>query len=169
MSLFLLHYTFTYPDDLSLVTSEDGFRHSDIIVLFPSDVALSFPDWMESHYLPSCTSKEDGAEVVHRPVTVIAVDAVWRHARRMASRLRELLPDVKHVQLTPEQMSVYMRKQSQPDRICTVEATALFLQQFGEDESVSESMIECVRINNAALRPRKQKQVIDESNILLSP
>jgi hypothetical protein len=91
-------------------------------------------------------------------LTVIAVDAVWRHARRMATRLRERLPDVRHVQLTPDQMSVYARKQTQPDRICTVEATALFLSLCGEAEATCEAMVECVRINNAALRPEAKPQ-----------
>ncbi|CAN0326594.1 unnamed protein product, partial [Ectocarpus fasciculatus] len=87
-----------------------------------------------------------------RPITVIVVDAVWRHARRMAVRLSELLPDVRHMQLTPEQLSIYMRKQSQADRICTVEAAALFLQLFGESEETTGAMIEGVRINNSALK-----------------
>lgn len=82
----------------------------------------------------------------------------------MACRLREILPTVRHVQLTPEQMSVYARKQSQPDRICTVEATALFLHQYGETEHDTDMLVECVKINNLALKqpalkPSKQKKV----------
>ena len=74
----------------------------------------------------------------------------------MAQRLRDLLPEVRHVQLTPEQMSVYARKQTQADRICTVEATALFLSHLGESETATEALVECVRINNAALRPKSK-------------
>lgn len=104
------------------------------------------------------------------PLTIIVVDAVWRHARRMAHRLLEILPNICHVQLTPEQMSVYARKQSQPDRICTVEATALFLFQYGESEENTDLLVECVKINNLALkqpalRPSKQNKL--KKNITL--
>ena len=137
----------------------------DTIVLFPSDIALSFPDWYNSKKSNSIEESHEtkGTERlvdddIRQPLTVIVVDAVWRHARRMALRLRDLLPTTKHVQLTPEQMSVYMRKQSQPDRICTVEATALFLQQFGESAETTEAMVESVRVNNRALKPVSTKR-----------
>jgi hypothetical protein len=156
-------------------------------VLFPSDYAISFPEWTDSVCIPSNagsdtttttgtasstttttpTTTTPSTTATPPPITVIVVDAVWRHARRMSYRLRALLPDVKHVQLTPEQMSVYMRKQSQPDRICTVEAAALFMQLLGESDSVTTAMVDCVRINNSALKPLatavKGKRHRDES------
>jgi hypothetical protein len=88
-------------------------------------------------------------------LTIIVVDAVWRHARKMTRHLSTLLPDVTRVQLTPEQFSVYARKQSQPDRICTLEATALFLSHCGEQKELCEQLIDCVKINNAALKRKK--------------
>jgi hypothetical protein len=40
------------------------------------------------------------------------------------------------------------------DRICTVEATALFLSHIGgADSAACAQLVECVRINNSALRP----------------
>lgn len=125
-------------------------------MLFPSDFAISYPEWIETVSTDKDALSASGItpSILYPPVlTIIVVDAVWRHARRMAHRLREILPDVRHVQLTPEQMSVYARKQSEPGRICTVEATALFLSLYGEDDSTTEAMVQCVRINNAALRP----------------
>lgn len=92
-------------------------------------------------------------------LTIIVVDAVWRHARKMAKHLLTLLPEVTRVQLSPEQFSVYARKQSQPDRICTIEALALFLSHCGEKQEECDRLIACVKINNAALK-RKGKDVI---------
>jgi hypothetical protein len=140
---------------------------NDVVVLFPSSSALSFPEWMEQRpqsFSPYDTHSSANETHSRSPLTVIVVDAVWRHARRMACRLREILPAVRHVQLTPEQMSVYARKQSQPDRICTVEATALFLYQYGETEHDTDMLVECVKINNLALKqpalkPSKQRKV----------
>lgn len=132
-------------------------------MLFPSEYAISFPDWIatvqadQAKVLAASPSpsefSSEFALAQETELTVIVVDAVWRHARRMATRLRERLPDVRHVQLTPEQMSVYARKQTQPDRICTVEATALFLSLCGEAEITCDAMVNCVRINNEALKP----------------
>jgi hypothetical protein len=132
-------------------------------ILFPSDVSLSQPEYMD--YCKDMrvdwreriqSSSESGAfDETGRPLTVIVVDAVWRHARKMAKHLQELIPSVPLVQLTPEQMSVYARKQTQPDRICTIEATALFLSQCGEDEGKCDQLVECVRINNQALKRKK--------------
>jgi hypothetical protein len=126
-------------------------------------MALSFPEWMEQRPLSIPSDSFARVPLLRPSLTVIVVDAVWRHARRMACRLREILPDIRHVQLTPEQMSVYARKQSQPDRICTVEATALFLFQLGESEHDTDSLVECVKINNLALKqpalkPSQQKK-----------
>jgi hypothetical protein len=41
----------------------------------------------------------------NRKLTIIVIDAVWRHARKMAKHLKRILPNVIRVQLTPEQMS----------------------------------------------------------------
>ena len=133
--------------------------HRDVVVLFPSKFAISFPEWIESIQQERMVGSSDtNSNIPSRsPLTVIVVDAVWRHARRMATRLRERLPDIRHVQLTPEQMSVYARKQSQPDRICTVEAAALFLSLYGEEESTTDAMVQCVKINNEAIRPPSNK------------
>ena len=131
------------------------------MVLFPSDFAMSFPDWMATVNADRAASMSPDAcnSTVYPPLlTVVVVDAVWRHARRMAQRLRDLLPTVRHVQLTPEQMSVYARKQSEPGRICTVEAAALFLLLCGEVEATTDAMVECVRINNRALRPPPKRE-----------
>ena len=81
----------------------------------------------------------------------------------MTKHLLTLLPDVTRVQLSPEQFSVYARKQSQPDRICTIEALALFLSHCGERQEECDRLIACVKINNAALK-RKNNDVITADN-----
>jgi len=166
---YLLLYVFTLTLTFQCHLFSDSVPHSNVIVLFPSDYAISFPDWIASLLAsginaPSgCLAGTAAALPPGTELTVIAVDAVWRHARRMATRLREILPKVRHVQLTPEQMSVYARKQTQPDRICTVEATALFLSLCGEQERTCEAMVECVRINNAALRPEAKTEPLHKA------
>jgi DTW domain-containing protein YfiP len=150
-------------------------KSDSVVVLFPSDKAISFWEFIDfrsaSQRQQGVTTDATGGDLNNfsSEMTIIAVDAVWRHARRMAKRLRELLPDVRHVQLTPEQMSVYARTQTQSDRICTVEATALFLSHLGESKAATNGLVECVRINNAALRPRAKNCTFDRSNCKIDP
>ena len=49
--------------------------------------------------------------------------------------------------------SIYKRTQSQADRVCTIEAIALLLLEMGEAQSVCDSLIEYVAVNNAAISP----------------
>merc|ERR1712232_78692 len=64
-----------------------------------------------------------------------------------------------HVRLQPESLdywsrrggkSIYARTQSQPDRICTVEAVALLLRELGEREENCDALIDYVKVNNLA-------------------
>lgn len=162
-------------EDQELVEYISTKNSDNVVVLFPSDKAISFWEFIEYR---STSQRQQGvsAETIGGTInnfssnmTIIAIDAVWRHARRMALRLREILPDVRHVQLTPEQMSVYARKQTQSDRICTVEATALFLSHLGESEATTEGLVECVRINNEALRPRAKNSTFNKDNCKIDP
>jgi hypothetical protein len=47
----------------------------------------------------------------------------------------------------------FARRQSQPDRICTIEAVALFLRECGEGGEAVDGLLSYLRLNNAALRP----------------
>ena len=156
--------------DEELVQYISTKNSSDVVVLFPSDYAISFWEFVEirnaaqtSQKVPT-TSDIESSSNFSSELTIIVVNAVWRHARRMAARLKEILPDVKHVQLTPEQMSVYARKQTQSDRICTVEAAALFLENLGESTRTTEALVDCVRINNDALKPRAKNSNFDKQS-----
>jgi len=65
---------------------------------------------------------------------------------------------VTHVKLMPDTISVYARTQSQADRICAIEALALFLKECGEVDEVTNKLIGYVRFNNDNLRPKKKKE-----------
>ena len=93
-------------------------------------------------------------------MNIIVIDGVWRRARKLAKHLFSMFPNIPRVQLTPEQLSVYARTQSQDDRICSVEATALFLSHCGEDKEKRNQLIECVKLNNMALKRKKKATVV---------
>lgn len=48
----------------------------------------------------------------------------------MSQRLHVLLPEVPHVQLSPEQFSVYARKQSQPGTVASYLSLPTYLWSF---------------------------------------
>lgn len=143
-----------YPlEDDDLIKYINDIGTENVIVLFPGDSALSMEEFMyqrnqEISNLPEKSDRKEGGVAT---LTVIIVDAVWRHARRMAVHLQDIFPAIKHVQLSPETISIYARTQSQADRICSVEATALFLKQFGESAEMCDRLVECVRLNNLGL------------------
>ena len=56
-----------------------------------------------------------------------------------------------HIQLRPTTASIYARTQSQNGRICTIEALALMLKEYGEDEDICDKLISYVQLNNRAL------------------
>ena len=112
-----------------------------MLVLFPSSSAISSDRFLEE------------LDVINQEnLTIIVIDAVWKNARKMAATLKEIIPTVPHVQLSPTVLSVYARTQSQLDRICTVEATSLFLSLLGENSTDCEKLITCVKINNQNLK-----------------
>ena len=65
---------------------------------------------------------------------------------------------VPHVQLKPTTFSVYARTQSEPGRICTVEAIALLLQEYGEHQHVCDALVDMVVKNNDALKKSSEKK-----------
>ncbi|KAK3278675.1 hypothetical protein CYMTET_13405 [Cymbomonas tetramitiformis] len=101
-----------------------------------------------------CQGADEGGDR-HRSsrLTVIVVDAQWKRARMMVRHLtRKVLPAVRHIKLLTDTLSAYARKQSEPGRICTVEAVALMLSELGEVPAVTDTLVEYVRINNISAR-----------------
>tara|TARA_B110000211_G_C13737707_1_gene403134 strand:+ start:102 stop:599 length:498 start_codon:yes stop_codon:yes gene_type:complete len=106
------------------------------------------------------------------------LDGVFNHANSMFRSIRRRLPSSIHpppVALHPSAISIYHRakknyaaasaklqqnsKDPQALRICTVEAVALLLSELGEIPIVSESILQGLRVNNAALKRQNQLQV----------
>ena len=108
---------------------------------------------------------------VERPLLrVIVLDGVYAHARSMFRHIRKELPAEhvpRHVALHPNTLSVYHRAQQSYARdsaatvvksddpaalrICTVEAFALLLEELGEDQSTTKTLVRAVVVNNEAL------------------
>ena len=81
----------------------------------------------------------------------------------MAKHLEDVIGQVKHIKLETDTVSVYSRTQTEPGRICTVEAIALLLQELGENDAVCRSLIAYILVNNQALRPNKIKSSLYET------
>jgi len=133
------------------------------VLLFPDDTAITIDEYLAhrgghrgGERVPAGKEDEEGGasrgEEEEPPLIVIAVDATWRKARRMMHHFTTHVSDrVPHVQLSPTVASVYARTQTLEGRICTVEAISLLLSEYGESPGVCQSLIECVKTNNAAL------------------
>ena len=110
----------------------------------------SFSSFCRSTQEASNSSTPSALDV---PLTIVVIDATWRHAKAMHRNLCKTQGfDIPQVQLSPTALSVYARTQSQPDRICTVEAVALLLQHLGENQENCDALVEYVKLNNRALR-----------------
>ena len=130
-------------------------------LLFPDDDAILVSDFLvklerSKANVPKDVdnNKKDCADAQQPSILIIVVDATWRRARKMMKHLsRHVIGNVPHIKLETDTVSCYSRTQTQPGRICTVEAISLLLQEMGECSEVCSSLIECVKINNAALKP----------------
>lgn len=126
------------------------------VLLYPSEDALSTEELTECGFkLPLV---EDGDAP---PLRIVLLDGTWNRVKSMKSHLARLGCTFPHVRLRPESLdywvrrgnrSVYSRTQTQPDRICTVEATALLLRELGESEANCNALIGYVELNNRRLR-----------------
>eukprot|EP00959_Pyramimonas_sp_CCMP1952_P178299 3727126-Pyramimonas_sp.AAC.1 len=131
---------------------------ANTVLLFPSDKAITAEEFLElrtktarSAQEPSANNAPTTAQDV--PLTIVVIDATWRHAKAMHRNLCKTQGfDIPQVQLSPTALSVYARTQSQPDRICTVEAVALLLQHLGETQPNCNALVEYVELNNRALK-----------------
>ncbi len=113
-------FIYTHEDDKLVKLVDEANKTSFVSVLFPGDAALSFEEYCDhirsEHTLKlenlrfssynnentvSCNNLEGKNEnsIANIPMTIIVVDAVWRHARKMSKRLKEILPFVPHVQV----------------------------------------------------------------------
>ena len=101
-------------------------RQSNAVVLFPSDVATTWESFRET------------PQRIHEKgrTLVIVVDGTWGQARRLNQKIRECIPRLK---ITPHTLSQFLcRRQTQADRVCTVEAVALLLTEMGAQKASSQ-------------------------------
>ena len=72
------------------------------------------------------------------PLRLVVVDGTWKRVKGLVRHMSRLGCEVPHVKLDPESLSywqrrggrsIYARRQSQGDRVCTVEAVALLLRR----------------------------------------
>lgn len=84
---------------------------------------------------------------------VIIVDATWRQAKRLISDVPEGIDGkpLPHVRLEPKTLSQFAcRRQSQIDRISTVEAAVLLLQELEVHEGTRDAVLEGLKELNRA-------------------
>ncbi|KAJ8607015.1 hypothetical protein CTAYLR_006249 [Chrysophaeum taylorii] len=125
-----------------LVEALEPFEHA--VLLFPDAKALSVAEASGSR---------------KRPLAVVVVDAPWTLARKMAKRL-DALREIPHVKLDTDLVSAYARAQSQPGRVCTLEAIGLFLSAVGETQAL-DACRHLVHLNNTALKGVPSSELYD--------
>jgi DTW domain-containing protein YfiP len=76
---------------------------------------------------------------------------------------------VTRVKINPVQKSNFSRTQTQPDRICTLEAAVMMLRELGESDQLCQTLLDSMEANIVALQVRsfripskKQKQKSEE-------
>ena len=94
-------------------------RKDRCFVLFPSESAS---EWNISQV--SQLVLPEGEKIL-----IIVVDGTWRQARRLNLKIPSEIPRIK---IMPTTLSKFLcRRQTQADRVCTIEALALLLQDMG--------------------------------------
>ena len=95
------------------------------LVLFPGFESVS-----TSEYLAKYDERTQGVDDNHvqKSILIIVLDGTWRQAKRLTRHVDCKIP---RVALTPDALSSFFcRKQTQSDRICTIEAVEMFLREF---------------------------------------
>ena len=98
-------------------------RRHNAVVLFPSDLAVTWDEVGRIGNTP------DGRTLV------IVLDGTWGQARRLNQKIDGSIPRIK---ITPSALSQFLcRRQTQADRVCTVEAVALLMTEIGLNDAAS--------------------------------
>ena len=158
-------------DDINMKIEIETFKKKSlshkhgVVLLFPGPNSITIDTFLEQREKKVMMKRQNNNQSsgtvlnmpqereIKPPLLVIVMDATWRRARRMANHFRKYIDaDVPHIQLRPTTASIYARTQSQDGRICTIEALALLLKEYGEDENVCNALIDYVQLNNRALK-----------------
>ncbi len=154
---------------------------SHTILLWPAEDALSVDDFVTKlpHGSPwrECRQPNMENESMQNNITsdkstlrVVVLDGVYSQARAMFRAIKRRFPASivpPYIALHPDTLSVYHRaqksysqssaktveKSSDPKalHICTVEAFALLMKEFGEWDETTRALIRAVEVNNLAL------------------
>lgn len=88
-----------------------------VFVLFPSESSVEY-------------SHMDASQFSEIPL-ILVPDGTWRQARRLNQKIPANIP---RVRVAPQTLSRFLcRRQTLPDRVCTVEALALLMADMGKD------------------------------------
>lgn len=104
----------------------------------------------------------DALAAAPAPLLAVLVDGTWRQARRMHKHLE----DLPRVALAPRAASEFQwRRQSQEDRISTVEAAALLLEDLCEPPEAARALRLGLRHINEALERQCHYDTLDLSSL----
>lgn len=77
----------------------------------------------------------------------------------MMKHLNKIVKEpVVRVKINPVQKSNFSRTQTQPDRICTLEAAVMMLKELGESDDLCQSLLDSMENNIVALQVRSFKK-----------
>lgn len=157
-------YVYGRKGDLAALRAELDEAPQHTLLLWPGEGALTVDDWLarlepRPSFVPSHQQPGGPSPPLLR---VLVLDGVYNDAAAMFRHLRRGGVAVPHVALHPQTLSVYRRAQhgyagsvsgSDPAalRICTVEAVALLLEELGEPQTTTRTLVQAIEANNNAL------------------
>jgi DTW domain-containing protein YfiP len=107
------------PSDMAKMADTLQARRDDCLVLYPSDGSLTVAELKELGKLPE------------NPL-ILVPDATWNQAKRL---VRNFPQEIQRVKIEPKTLSTFLcRTQAQADRVCTVEAVSMLLEDLGHNE-----------------------------------
>ena len=126
-------YLDSVPEDMVKMTKEiKDTGEENVFVLFPSEDAITVREAREKGMFLKCP-------------TIIIVDGTWGQARRLNKNIPE---NVTRIKIEPSSLSKFAcRTQTQSDRVCTVEAASILLEEMGfvKDQEILLEGLELVQ------------------------
>jgi DTW domain-containing protein YfiP len=114
------------PDQMKKMAELVEENVDNCVVMFPTEEAKAFSD----------------LKLKDNPI-IFLIDGTWRQARRLNKNIPDKIPRVK---IHPQTISRFLcRTQTQPDRVCTAEATAMLLEDLGHPAE-SERVLQALEI-----------------------
>lgn len=106
------------PDHMQNMADLVHENNGNCVVMFPTEDASDFNE----------------LKLQDNPL-IFLIDGTWRQARRLNKNIPDSVPRVK---IHPQTISRFLcRTQTQPDRVCTAEATSMLLEDLGQPEEAA--------------------------------